>query len=98
MFGTYPSFEITAAYLGAVLMVEGLQVAGHNPTRQSFITNLTKVTNWNALGLLPQGVGFNHFGTSEPSYSAFYVKVQGRQFVAVNSGKPFCAALPANLK
>ncbi len=96
--GTYPSFGITAAYLGSVLMVEGLQVAGHNPTRQSFITNLTKVTNWDALGLLPQGVSFNHFGTSEPSYCAFYVKVSGQQFVAVNGGKSFCAPLPANLK
>ena len=96
--GTYPSFGTTDAYLGAVLMVEGLQVAGHNPTRQSFITNLTKVTNWNALGLLPIGVSFNHFGTSEPSYCEYYVHVQGKTFVAVNGGKPFCMDVPANLK
>ena len=96
--GTYPSFGITDAYLGAVLMVQGLQVAGHNPTRQSFITNLTKVTNWNALGLLPIGVSFNHFGTSEPSYCEYYVHVQGQAYAAVNGGKPFCMAVPANLK
>ncbi len=96
--GTYPSFGTTDAYLGAVLMVEGLQVAGHNPTRQSFITNLAKVTNWNALGLIPIGVSFNHFGTSEPSYCSFYVHVQGQAFAAVNSGKPFCMTVPANLK
>ena len=96
--GTYPSFGTTDAYLGAVLMVEGLQVAGHNPTRQSFITNLTKVTNWNALGLIPIGVSFNHFGTSEPSYCEFYVHVQGQAFAALNSGKPYCMAVPANLK
>ena len=96
--GTYPSFGTTDAYLGAVLMVEGLQMAGHNPTRQSFITNLTKVTNWNALGLVPIGVSFNHFGTSEPSYCEFYVDVQGQTFAAVNGGKPFCMDVPANLK
>ena len=98
LLGTYPSFGTTDAYLGAVLMVEGLQVAGHNPTRQSFITNLTKVTNWNALRLIPIGVSFNHFGTSEPSYCEFYVHVQGQAFAALNSGKPYCMAVPVNLK
>jgi branched-chain amino acid transport system substrate-binding protein len=96
--GTYPSFGVTDAYLGAVLMVEGLQQAGQNPTRHSFITNLTKVTNWNANGLLPKGVSFDHFGTSEPSYCEFYVHVQGSTFVALNGGKPFCMDVPSNLK
>jgi branched-chain amino acid transport system substrate-binding protein len=96
--GTYPSFGITDAYLGAVLMVEGLQVAGQNPTRQSFITNLAKVTDWNANGLIPIGVSFNHFGTSEPSYCEFYVHVQGQTYVAVNAGKPFCMDVPSDLK
>ncbi len=96
--GTNPSFGITDAYLEAQLMVDGLQVAGQNPTRQSFITNLTKVTNWNALGLLPQGVSFNHFGSSEQSYCSYYVKVQGNTFVAVNGGKPFCGPVPTGLK
>ena len=48
--------------------------------------------------IAPQGVSFNHFGTSEPSYCEFYVHVQGKAFVAVNSGKPFCMDVPANLK
>jgi branched-chain amino acid transport system substrate-binding protein len=95
--GEYPSFGVVAGYLGSVLMAEGLQVAGPNPTRQSFIQNLTKVTSWDADGLLPAPVGFDHFGTAEKTYCEFYVKVQGQGFEAVNGGKPLCLAVPSTL-
>jgi branched-chain amino acid transport system substrate-binding protein len=96
--GTYPSFGTVDAYLSAALFAKGLQVAGPNPTRKSYITGLTGVTGWNADGLLASPVSFNHFGTSEPSYCLSYVHVVGQTFVAVNGGKPFCGAVPAGLK
>jgi branched-chain amino acid transport system substrate-binding protein len=95
--GEYPSFGVVAGYLGSALMAKGLQVAGANPTRQSFIQNLTKVTSWDADGLLPAPVGFDHFGTGQKTYCEFYVKVQGPGFVAVNGGKPLCLAVPPTL-
>jgi branched-chain amino acid transport system substrate-binding protein len=95
--GTYPTFGITDAYLDAALMTKGLQVAGQNPTRKTFITNLTQVTGWNANGLLAAPVSFNHFGTSEKTYCLYYVDVQGNTFKAVNGGKPFCGTVPSNL-
>ena len=90
--GGYPSFGATGAYLAAILMVEGLQQAGHNPTRQSFITNLRAVTSWNAEGLLASSVGFNMPGTSQPTRCSYYVQVQGSSFVSntINGGKPVC--------
>ena len=51
--GGYPSYGLTGSYLSADLMIKGLEVAGQNPTRESFINNLSKVTAWNAEGLLP---------------------------------------------
>jgi branched-chain amino acid transport system substrate-binding protein len=96
--GTYPSFGTVDAYLSASLFAKGLQVAGQNPTRKSYITGLTGVTGWNADGLLASPVSFNHFGTSEQSYCGYYVHVVGQTFAAVNGGKPFCGAVPANLK
>jgi branched-chain amino acid transport system substrate-binding protein len=52
-------------YEAADLMIKGLEMAGKNPTRQSFITNLRKVPQYSAGGLLPPpGVTFQHFGTS----------------------------------
>jgi branched-chain amino acid transport system substrate-binding protein len=94
--GGYPSYGLTGSYLSADLMIEGLSVAGQNPTRQSFIANLTKVTSWNANGLLPSNVGFNHFGTAENTYCQYFTKVQGNQFVTINNGKPFCGNLLPN--
>ncbi len=95
--GTYPSTGVVYAYLGAALMVKGLQVAGQNPTRQSFISNLTQVTGWNANGLEPASVSFNHFGTAEKTYCEYYVHVSGQRFVSVNGGKSFCVNVPPNL-
>jgi branched-chain amino acid transport system substrate-binding protein len=95
--GQYPSFGVVAGYLASALMAEGLQVAGQNPTRQSFIQSLTKVTSWDANGLLPAPIGFDHFGSAQQTYCEFYVKVQGQGFVAVNGGKPLCLNVPSNL-
>jgi branched-chain amino acid transport system substrate-binding protein len=95
--GTYPTFGATDAYISAALVLKGLQVAGSNPTRQAFIANLSKVTGWDAGGLLPAPVSFNHFGTSEKQYCNFYVHVQGQQFVSVKGGKAFCGTAPSNL-
>ncbi len=47
-----PDFGWSEGWESAGLLIEGLQVAGKNPTRQSFITNLRKVTSWNDNGLL----------------------------------------------
>jgi branched-chain amino acid transport system substrate-binding protein len=95
--GTYPSSAIVGTYMSAALMVKGLQVAGQNPTRQTFISNLSQVTNWSADGIYPAPVSFNHFGTAEPSYCLYYVQVAGHQFAVVNGGKTLCADVPSNL-
>lgn len=93
--GGYPSYGLTGSYLSAALMAEGLKVAGQNPTRQSFIANLTKVTSWDADGLLPAPVGFDHFGHANPTLCGYITKVVGNQFVTINGGKPFCGtAIP----
>jgi branched-chain amino acid transport system substrate-binding protein len=90
--GGYPSFGATGAYLAAVLMVKGLQEAGQNPTRESFISNMRTVTSWDANGLLASPVGFNMPGTSQPTRCSYYVQVKGNTFVSntVNGGKPIC--------
>ena len=88
--GGYPTFGATGAYLAAALTVEGLQVAGQNPTRQSFIKNLTAVTNWDANGLLGSPVSFNHFGTSETTRCSWFVQVSGNTFKSINGGKVIC--------
>jgi branched-chain amino acid transport system substrate-binding protein len=46
----------------ADLFIKGLEVAGLNPTRQSFVSNLRTVTGWDANGLRPAPAVFNPFG------------------------------------
>jgi branched-chain amino acid transport system substrate-binding protein len=89
-FGTY------TPYLGADLMVKGLQVAGQNPTRQSFITNLRQVTNYTAGGILPSPVSFANFGTVAmlPATSCEYIlQLQGSKFILANNGQAICGKL-----
>jgi branched-chain amino acid transport system substrate-binding protein len=93
--GGYPSYGVTSAYLGTDVMIEGLQVAGQNPTRQSYINNMLKVSSWND-GLLASPIGFNHFGQAQPTLCQYFTKVEGNQFVTINNGKPFCGTVIPN--
>jgi len=45
-------------YVGADLLIKGLKVAGKCPTRQSFIDNLRKVTNYDGAGMIPEKVSY----------------------------------------
>ena len=60
--GGLPGNSESDGWPGANLMVEGLKVAGTNPTRQSFIAGLRKVTNWTDSGLATGPISFAHFG------------------------------------
>jgi branched-chain amino acid transport system substrate-binding protein len=91
--GGYPSFGLGGSYLSTDLMIKGLEVAGQNPTRQSFITNLSNVTDYDAGGLLPSKVSFNHFGSFQKQGCTYFVQVKGNDFVTTNGGKPFCGDL-----
>jgi branched-chain amino acid transport system substrate-binding protein len=76
------------------LMVLGLQKAGKDLTRQSFITNLRRVTNWNEGGLAPTPISFVHFGQAPPTECATYVQfVKNKYLPYPRSGKPFCGKL-----
>jgi hypothetical protein len=80
-------------------MIKGLQVAGQNPTRDSFITNLRNVTSRDAEGLLPDNLSFSlsQFGKAPPSECAYFPKLEGSSFVPVPAdGKPVWGTLIPN--
>jgi branched-chain amino acid transport system substrate-binding protein len=84
-------------YVAADLMIKGLQVAGKNPTRQSFITNLHKVKDYNAGGLLPGPVNLaqklqgTYGGPSAIGNCLWVLKVVGSKYVPYPSpGKSIC--------
>jgi branched-chain amino acid transport system substrate-binding protein len=87
-----PDFGWTQGYISADLLINGLAVAGQNPTRDSFISNLRKVTNYNAEGLASSTA--NYSNENPPSQQcAYYVKLVGSQFIVQNNNQKVCGTL-----
>jgi len=87
--GGIPSLNIDYGYEAADLMIDGLQLAGPNPTRGRFISKLRTVSSYTAGGLIPApGENFTHFGTlaalPKTSCAPFY-EVKGHTFVPTKS-------------
>jgi branched-chain amino acid transport system substrate-binding protein len=78
--------------MSADLMIKGLEVAGTNPTRQSIVTNIRRVTDFNAGGLLLTPTNFTQFGTDPAVSCVYYTILKGSKFMTINGGKPFCSA------
>lgn len=94
-----PGFDYCEGYVTADLMIKGLEVAGHNPTRQSFISNLRKVSSYNpAGGLLPNSLNFTPaaFGQPPAKECGYFPQLQGKKFVLVPNDKPVCGTLIPN--
>jgi branched-chain amino acid transport system substrate-binding protein len=93
-----PDFDWYEGWLGTDLMIKGLQVAGNNPTRNAFITNLRQVTNYTGGGLLPAPVSYSlsAFGQAPQTLCGWYTILQGNQFMVINGGKPVCGTLIPN--
>lgn len=59
-------------------MIEGLKLAGRNPTRATFISNLRAVTDYTIGGLSTTPVDFNYLtGNLPPQQCANFVQLQG---------------------
>ena len=65
--GGIPDLGAADGWPVANLMVEGLQLAGKNPTQKSFIANLSKVSDWTDSGLATGPVRFDAFGKNPPT-------------------------------
>ena len=89
-----PSLNIAFGYEAADLMIEGLKLAGPNPTRQAFISKLRNVSSYDAGGLLVSPVTFTNFGTVgmlPETQCGYYVQIVGHAFAPVPAnGQPIC--------
>jgi branched-chain amino acid transport system substrate-binding protein len=92
--GGIPDLGIYGSYIGTDLMIFGLEHAGKNITRASFIKNLRKVSSYDAGGLLSSALTFQHFGTAgmlPKKTCSSYVVLRGAKFVSYDNGKVFCS-------
>jgi branched-chain amino acid transport system substrate-binding protein len=90
----YPAAGMEWGWFTADTAIEGLKVAGANPTQQSFITNLRKVTSFDHEGLTCP-VDYSTFGNTNqqfPGNCTWMVKVEGSQFVSLTGSTPIKVA------
>ena len=86
----YPAAGMEWGWFTADTAIEGLKVAGANPTQQSFISNLRKVTSFDHDGLTCP-VDYATFGDTNqqfPGNCTWMVKVEGKQFVSLTGTSP----------
>jgi branched-chain amino acid transport system substrate-binding protein len=92
-----PDNEYYYGWISADLLIKGLEVAGANPTHQSYISGLRNVTDYNAGGLIPVPIDFTQFGKPPSEACTWYLQLTGTTFVpSPSSGKPVCGTLMPN--
>lgn len=95
--GGLPDLGVLDGWLAADLFIQGLQLAGPNPTRSSFIAKLRLEPTWDAGGLRPSATAFRPFGQAPPQFCLFYLEFEsGRYQEYPPNGKPFCGDLIPN--
>jgi branched-chain amino acid transport system substrate-binding protein len=86
----FPTFNQYEAWLGADLMLKGIQLAGKNPTHASVIHALRNLKSYNGNGLLPQSTNYStNFGKDLPKSCGWYMIAEKNGFVP-SSTKPYC--------
>ena len=85
----FATFGETESWLGADLMIKGLQMAGSNPTRATVIKDLRGIKAYNGNGLLPITINYSTIFGHDPANCAWVMKATKTGFVPVSS-QPFC--------
>jgi branched-chain amino acid transport system substrate-binding protein len=86
----FPNFSQYESWLGADLMIKGLQLAGSNPTQAGVNHALRNLTTYNGNGILPQNLNFSSdFGKDLPKSCGWYMVAEKNGFVP-SSAQPYC--------
>jgi branched-chain amino acid transport system substrate-binding protein len=84
------------AYLGADVLIKGIQMAGSDPTPSSVIAALRTVKSYDGGGILPSPVTFQGYGTPAmfpPTACGPLFEITTSGFQPANGGKPVCGTL-----
>ena len=86
----FPNFSQYESWLGADLMIKGIQLAGSNPTHASINHALRNLTTYNGNGLLPENLDYaTDFGHDLAKTCGWYMIAEKSGFVPASS-QPFC--------
>lgn len=91
-FSGVPNLNWTYGWLSADLFIKGMQAAGQNPTRASFLDALHNTQGWTANGLLARSpdLSLKDFGTAPATACAYFVQLHGSTYTPLNQGQPIC--------
>ena len=88
----FPTYDIYQAWVGADLMIKGLELAGKNPTSAGVIKSLRGVKSYDANGLLPVPINYTTiFGHDEPKNCQWILQAKKSGFV-LTSKQPVCGS------
>jgi branched-chain amino acid transport system substrate-binding protein len=88
--GQFPNFSQYESWLGADLMIKGLQLAGPSPTRAGVNNALRNLRGYNGNGLLPETINYsNDFGHDTQKACGWYMIAEKNGFVP-SASQPFC--------
>jgi branched-chain amino acid transport system substrate-binding protein len=86
----FPNFSQYESWLGADLMIKGMQLSGNNPTQAGVIHALRNLKSYNGNGLLPENINYtNDFGHDLAKSCGWYMLAQKNGFVP-SSSQPWC--------
>jgi ABC-type branched-subunit amino acid transport system substrate-binding protein len=86
----FPTLNEYEAWVGADLMIQGLQAAGKNPTPAAVIKDLRRVKSYNGNGLLPVPLNYStNFGHDTSPACGWFLRA-GKTGFSLVSNKPFC--------
>ena len=86
----FPTYVVVEAWVGADLMIKGLQLAGRNPSRSAVIKAIRGIKTYNGNGLLPESINFSTiFGHNLPKQCAWYLQARKNGFVPLST-QPEC--------
>jgi branched-chain amino acid transport system substrate-binding protein len=93
--GGIPDLGVTTGWDGTDMMIEGLKLAGPNPTRAAFTAKLRTVKNYTIGGLSTTPIDFNYLtGHLPPTECVNLVELKGSRFVPVPAnGAATCGKL-----
>jgi branched-chain amino acid transport system substrate-binding protein len=86
----FPNFAQYESWLGADLMIKGIQLAGSNPTHASINQALRNLKAYNGNGLLPETINYStDFGHDLAQSCGWYMIAEKNGFVPASS-QPYC--------
>jgi branched-chain amino acid transport system substrate-binding protein len=86
----FPTFSQYESWLGADLMIKGLEMAGQNPTHAGVIRALRSLKSYNGNGLLPETINYSTiFGHDLPKLCTWAMIAEKNGFVPTSTS-PNC--------